>query len=87
MNRDMRVIAIYRELQNWYRSQPVPQPLSYPLPHVLLLHMTYQLVLMYLFRPYYRSTLGGLEAPPSELCDAAAENTLLLLRVSIFLAC
>jgi hypothetical protein len=75
------VVAIAHELETWTREQPFSRPTSYPLPHVLLMHMMSHLIQIYLFRPYYRSQLD-ISPTPAERCGQAAESVAELLRVS-----
>ncbi|GFZ51119.1 hypothetical protein JCM24511_08877 [Saitozyma sp. JCM 24511] len=79
-NRDVRVVAIAHELETWTREQPFSRPTSYPLPHVLLMHMMSQLIQIYLFRPYYRSQLD-ISPTPAERCGQAAGTVADLLRL------
>ena len=64
-------------LESWYRELPVKPVESSPLPHVILLHMTYDLLAIFVHRPFYRSSLPDSSAK----CDAAALSIIRLLQV------
>ncbi|TYJ56773.1 hypothetical protein B9479_002543 [Cryptococcus floricola] len=76
---DSRILAIAHELDNWHIDQPFQQPLSHPVPHLLVSHMMYHLTAIYLFRPYYRSQLDIVPSPAAR-CDNAAKAITELLR-------
>nr|XP_031861566.1 uncharacterized protein CI109_002792 [Kwoniella shandongensis]KAA5528638.1 hypothetical protein CI109_002792 [Kwoniella shandongensis] len=67
-------------LEAWYAAQPTPNPASLPLPHVLLMHMTYHLTTIFLYRPFYRDDIND-EPSPAERCNRAAKNILNLLQL------
>ncbi|WVQ76303.1 hypothetical protein IAR50_005968 [Cryptococcus sp. DSM 104548] len=76
---DSRILAIAHELDRWHKEQPFQQPLSHPVPHLLVSHMMYHLTTIYLFRPYYRSQLDIVPLPAAR-CDNAARAITELLR-------
>ncbi|WWC85664.1 uncharacterized protein L201_000530 [Kwoniella dendrophila CBS 6074] len=79
-DRDAKVLGISRELHDWFQQQPFQQPTLHPVPHLLVMHMMYQLTTIYLFRPYYRSELD-ITPSPADRCVEAAARTSELLRV------
>ncbi|OCF34037.1 hypothetical protein I316_04383 [Kwoniella heveanensis BCC8398] len=78
-NRDLRVSDLLADLDAWQRDQPLPDPKSHPVPHLLVMHMLYHLTYIYLLRPYFRAPL---EIVPSaaQRCELAADEILELLR-------
>ena len=75
---DASASLLSQRLEEWNASQPF-QPQSTPLPHVILLHTTYHLTMVFVHRPFYRSSQI---ARSREKCDTAASAILQLLEVS-----
>lgn len=71
--------SIASNLEAWYRDFPLTPADNTPLPHILLLHMTYHLLTIFVHRPFYRSSLPN----SSEKCDNAALSILHLLQVRV----
>ncbi|WVQ78285.1 hypothetical protein IAT38_000370 [Cryptococcus sp. DSM 104549] len=69
------------QLQGWFASQPLQSPEQYPLPHILVMHMTYHLAVIFLYRPFYRSEMDDCVPSPAEKCNAAAKSVLGLLQL------
>nr|XP_031857403.1 uncharacterized protein CI109_007182 [Kwoniella shandongensis]KAA5524475.1 hypothetical protein CI109_007182 [Kwoniella shandongensis] len=80
VNRDQRVARLLNELETWYRDQPFSQPQSYPVPHLLVMHMLYHLTVIYLLRPYFRASLD-ITPPAAQRCEQAADAISELLTV------
>lgn len=59
---------------------PIKDASACPLPHVLLLHMLYHLVVIYLHRPFYRAPSDTVPAS-ADRCNEAADALLRLLTV------
>jgi hypothetical protein len=78
--RDQSVYTLTRQLEKWHHAQPIQHPETQPLPHILLMHMLYQLTTIYLHRPFYRSSAGR-GPSPAERCDSAAEQVMVLLKL------
>lgn len=78
--RDQSVYTLTRQLEKWHQAQPIQHPETQPLPHILLMHMLYQLTTIYLHRPFYRSSAGR-GPSPAERCDSAAEQVMVLLKL------
>ncbi|WRT67484.1 uncharacterized protein IL334_004456 [Kwoniella shivajii] len=79
-DRDEVIDQISFSLDEWYKAQPFRNPETLPLPHIILLHLTYHLTRIFLFRPFYRATTR-LDNYPSAQCDQAAEAILGLLKL------
>jgi hypothetical protein len=59
---------------------PIKDAAACPLPHVLLLHMLYSLVTLYLHRPFYRTASDAVPSS-ADRCNEAAETLLRLLTL------
>ncbi|KAK8864738.1 hypothetical protein IAR55_001994 [Kwoniella newhampshirensis] len=70
-------VDLSQRLELWYAQFPLRPPEATPLPHVLLLHMIYNLLTIFVHRPFYRSSLSS----SSEKCDQAARSILHLLQL------
>ena len=68
------------ELDMWNPPVPISDAELVPLPHVILLHLTYHLTVIFAHRPSYRE-ISGLSA---QKCDVAASEILKLVMVSTF---
>lgn len=69
-----------RRLTAWQRGMPIKDASACPLPHVLLLHMLHNLVILYLHRPFYRTPSDTVPSS-AERCNDAADALLRLLQV------
>lgn len=72
---------LLQQLETWHDRFPLAHPDMNPLPHVLLLLMTYHLVVIFILRPFYRSTSTTI---PAQKCQQAAQSILYLLDVRFF---
>lgn len=72
---------LLQQLEAWHDRFPLAHPDMNPLPHVLLLLMTYHLVVIFILRPFYRSTSTPI---PAQKCQQAAQSILYLLDVRFF---
>ncbi|WWD16938.1 hypothetical protein CI109_101370 [Kwoniella shandongensis] len=70
-------VHLSQQLESWYHQFPLSPPEASPLPHVLLLHMTYNLLMIFVHRPFYRSS----EHDSDQKCDRAAKSILNLLQL------
>ncbi|OWZ44649.1 hypothetical protein C356_03258 [Cryptococcus neoformans c45] len=67
---------LLQQLETWHDRFPLAHSDMNPLPHVLLLLMTYHLVVIFILRPFYRSTSTPI---PAQKCQQAAQSILYLL--------
>jgi hypothetical protein len=76
--RNMDVVPdLSRRHDEWFKDFPLNPPEAYPLPHILLLHAFYHLSVIFVHRPFYRSSLLA----STQKCDQAALSILSLLHV------
>lgn len=78
-----RVQELAHDLEGWRTGLPeaIAHPASCPLPHVIVLHLVYHLSIIYLFRPFYRTTNNTGSRVEASRCDAAANSILQLLKL------
>nr|XP_019042566.1 hypothetical protein I302_09175 [Kwoniella bestiolae CBS 10118]OCF21496.1 hypothetical protein I302_09175 [Kwoniella bestiolae CBS 10118] len=81
VNRDEVIDEISSSLDRWYNEQPFADPKICPLPHIILLHILYHLTRIFLFRPFYRTSVTSINASPADHCDRAAKSILNLLKL------
>nr|XP_019046141.1 hypothetical protein I302_04881 [Kwoniella bestiolae CBS 10118]OCF25071.1 hypothetical protein I302_04881 [Kwoniella bestiolae CBS 10118] len=79
-NRDFQVTDLLSKLDVWQRDQPLPDPKSHPVPHLLVMHMLYHLTYIYLLRPYFRAPLG-ITPSAADRCEHAADEISELLKI------
>lgn len=72
------LFKLSHELDLWYNQYPLTPPESHPVPHAIILVMMYHLLRIFVFRPFYRSSV----TIAAGKCDEAADSILRLLRVS-----
>lgn len=72
--------SLTRRLDSWQKQVPIADPTSRPLPHILIMHLFYNLVCIYLHRPFYRTNIPR-ASPSAERCDRAANNILSMLKL------
>ena len=77
---DEGISGLALELEAWNPPAPLSDEELMPLPHVILLHLTYHLTVIFGHRPSYRGP-SGLSA---RKCDVAASEALKLVMVSVF---
>ena len=66
------------ELEAWNPPAPLSDAELAPLPHVILLHLTYHLTVIFAHRPSYR----GPSRLSARKCDVASSGILKLVMVS-----
>ncbi|ORY27111.1 hypothetical protein BCR39DRAFT_242527 [Naematelia encephala] len=71
--------GLVRRLDTWFKQVPIDKPLEQPLPHILMLHMLYHLLIIYLHRPYYRAALSTVPSS-ADRCSRAADEIVFLLN-------
>ena len=68
---------VSHQLDNWHSQFPLGPAHRFPLPHILLLHMIYHLMVIFVHRPFYRSA----SVSSAGKCDQAALSILQLLQL------
>ena len=68
---------VSHQLDNWFSQFPLSPAHRFPLPHILLLHMIYQLMVIFVHRPFYRSS----SVSSAGKCDQASLSILQLLQL------
>jgi len=68
---------VSHQLDSWYSQFPLSPAHRFPLPHILLLHMIYHLMVIFVHRPFYRSS----SVSSAGKCDQAALSILQLLQL------
>ncbi|KAL7421439.1 hypothetical protein Q5752_004325 [Cryptotrichosporon argae] len=71
------VDKITARLKTWFRGLPLQPAAAMPLPHILMLHMYYHELLIFVHRPFYRSSLRA----SAGYCDEAAVAIFELLQL------
>ncbi|GFZ51163.1 hypothetical protein JCM24511_08921 [Saitozyma sp. JCM 24511] len=72
--------SLVRRLDSWRKQMPLSDPTARPLPHILMMHLLYNLVCIYLHRPFYRTAMPA-AAPSAARCNRAAGTILNLLKL------
>ncbi|WVF66758.1 hypothetical protein IAT40_001500 [Kwoniella sp. CBS 6097] len=68
--------GLLRQLESWYSQLPLHPADATPLPHMIHLHAQYHLCIIFVLRPYYRSSSPAWASK----CDQAAMSILALLH-------
>ncbi|OCF34544.1 hypothetical protein I317_03618 [Kwoniella heveanensis CBS 569] len=68
--------GLLRQLEGWYSQLPLHPADATPLPHTIHLHAQYHLCVIFVLRPYYRSSSPAWASK----CDQAAMSILTLLH-------
>ncbi|ORY28952.1 hypothetical protein BCR39DRAFT_533268 [Naematelia encephala] len=70
------------QLRKWKEDLPssISRPETCPLPHILILHMVYRLITIFLYRPFYRTDMTA-SPSPAHKCNQAADRIFQLLRL------
>ncbi|WRT67615.1 uncharacterized protein IL334_004587 [Kwoniella shivajii] len=74
---DEAVTNVSRNLDEWYRQFPFRSAELTPLPHILILHMYYNMTMIFVHRPLYRSN----RRESAEKCNQAAKSILGTLQI------
>jgi hypothetical protein len=75
---DPDISGLALRLETWRAEVPIQDPTSLPMPHVIILHLTYHLTDIFIHRPTYREESGM----SARRCSDAALNIVNLVKVS-----
>lgn len=77
-----RVQDLSSRLDQWRTELPdcIAHPETFPLPHILTLHLVHHLMSIFLFRPFYRTSHTG-NRYEAQRCNTAATSILQLLKL------
>ncbi|PSN68600.1 hypothetical protein BS50DRAFT_461464, partial [Corynespora cassiicola Philippines] len=79
-----RLLDCYSKYLNWYKGLPRElrlEGVTTPQPHIIVLHMLYNTVIVHLFRPMLKVDLIHSNVRPRDICIESANNVIDLLRL------